>query len=83
MSETLDRAKEVEARFGIGHSTFYAQVADGLIAPPVNVGPRAKRFIRSEINAVINARITGKSENEIRRLVKTLIGKRKNVAKTE
>lgn len=60
-------------RMGFKSRTFvYEQLADGTLPKPVRFGERAVRFPSDEIDAVIAARIAGKSKAEIRTLVKQL-----------
>ncbi len=54
---------------GLSRSTFYSQIAEGLITKPVNIGVRAVGWPSNEIEAILNARIAGKTPNEIKALV--------------
>lgn len=72
----LERLKKVLDRTGYGRSTLYQQIADGLFPPPVHLGKRTSGWISDEIEAVLAARIHGKSEDEIKALVKKLIVER-------
>ena len=74
------RIKEVKSRSGNNaSSTIYGRVEDGTLPPPIKIGPRASGWVESEIDSIIDARIEGKSEDEIRELVKNLITKRKKI----
>ncbi|NVJ62195.1 MAG: AlpA family phage regulatory protein [Gammaproteobacteria bacterium] len=46
---------------------------NGLFVPPISIGARAVAYIKHEVEAVIDARIQGKPEDDIRELVSTLI----------
>jgi len=61
----------------ISRSTAFTQINEGLLPPSISLGQRSKGFIVSELDAVLSARIAGKSDEEIRGLVKSLIAKRK------
>jgi prophage regulatory protein len=69
----IAKAKEI---LGISRSTFYAQVSQGLITKPIHVGLRAVGWLSNEIEAILNARIVGKNEAEIKTLVLTLQNQR-------
>jgi prophage regulatory protein len=73
---TLDRKPAVLNGFGISKSNLYNRINDGLITPPVSIGARAVAWPSNEIESLIAAQIAGKSEDEIRLLVKVLIGNR-------
>ena len=75
------RINEVKSKTGDGaNSTVYGRVESGTLPPPVKIGPRASGWVEAEIDSVIDARIAGKSEDEIRELVKVLIAKRQKIA---
>ncbi len=80
MSDSLIRIKEVEARIGIKKSMLYDHIKKGLIVGAIRIGDRAVAFLSSEIDAIVAARIAGKSDDEIRELVKTLTAKRQQLA---
>jgi len=48
----------------------------GLFPRPVKIGARASGWPEHEVQAVIGARIAGKSDDEIRRLVRELVAAR-------
>lgn len=48
----------------------------GLFCPPISIGDRAVAYIQSEVDAVIQARIEGRTSEQIKALVKQLISKR-------
>lgn len=70
------RRKQVEAAMGYSRSTIYLRIAQGLLTKPVSIGPRAVGFPAGEVEAINAARIAGKSDNEIRSLVRELHAKR-------
>jgi prophage regulatory protein len=70
----IDRVKE-----RIGHcanSTVYLHVNDNLITKPVKIGPRASAWPEHEIDKIVAARISGKTDDEVRKLVKELTANR-------
>lgn len=81
MDAVLLRKPDVCQRFGdVGYSTLYSWVANGLLPPQVKIGPRASAWPGSEIEAVAQARISGKSNEEIRSLVQRLVSARLKAA---
>ncbi|MGH8856580.1 MAG: helix-turn-helix transcriptional regulator [Polaromonas sp.] len=68
----LLRKGGVLEKFNICNSTLYIQVAGGLFPAPVKIGPRASAWPEREVDAVISARIAGKTVDQIKALVKEL-----------
>ena len=66
------RAREAQEHTALARSTFYAYIAKGL-PPPIKVGDRASAWLVSEIVAVNKARILGKTNEEIKALVISLV----------
>ena len=73
LPSTLDRT-------GNGRSTHYQHIANGLWPPPVRIGSRSVGWPEHECEAVIAARIGGKSDDEIRSLVTALVAARSKIA---
>lgn len=67
------RVKEAQAYTALARSTFYSYISKGLIPPPIKVGDRASAWPVSEIVAINKARIRGKSNEEIKALVASLV----------
>ena len=63
------RRKQVEAQTGLSRSTIYKFMSDGTFPKPVRIGVRAVGWNSSSIEAVNAARISGKTDAEIRALV--------------
>lgn len=61
-------------------ATIYAWIADGLLTPPIKLGSKSSAWPASEVNAILAARIAGKSDVEIRALVVELTEARKHLA---
>ncbi len=57
---------------GEGRSTLYMKISNGLWTRPVRIGSRAVGWPDHEVDAILAARIAGKSDAEIRQLVKQL-----------
>ena len=72
------RRRSVELQSGYSRSTLYLRISQGLWTHPVKIGPRAVGWPDHEVTAVNFARIAGKSDEEIRALVKRLEAARKN-----
>lgn len=69
---TILRRKQVEAATGGTRSTIYLRISQGLFTKPVSLGARAVGWPACEVAAINAARIAGKSETEIRKLVQRL-----------
>lgn len=83
MSHTIIRLPAVVQRTGKSRSSVYRDVDLGLITPPINIGERSIGWPSNEIDAVVSARIAGKSSDEIRVLVKKLIAQRVQIGGTK
>lgn len=67
----------------MGHrsdASIYNAIRAGLFTSGVAIGPRAKGWPDYEVDAINAARVAGKSESEIRELVKALHAKRTELA---
>ena len=79
MLKTIQRLPAVKAESGLSRSTIYLRIAQGLWTKPVSLGGRAVGWPASETIALNSARIAGKTDDEIRALVKRLEAGRKAV----
>ena len=61
-------------------ASIYNAIRAGLFTTGVAIGQRAKGWPDYEVDAIITARIAGKSEDQIRDLVKALHAKRAELA---
>jgi prophage regulatory protein len=61
-------------------ASIYNAIRDGLFTTGVAIGQRAKGWPDYEVDAIITARIAGKTEAQIRDLVKDLHAKRTELA---
>ena len=78
MDATILRLPQVKAKTGLGRTTIYSQEASGVFPRSVSLAARAKGWVAREVYAVLDARIAGASEDEIKALVKTLVAARTN-----
>ena len=62
------------------HASIYNAIKAGLFTKLVQIGQRAVGWPSSEVQAINAARIAGKSEAEIRELVKQLHAKRLEIS---
>jgi prophage regulatory protein len=69
VSTIILRRRQVEAAIGGSRSTIYLRISQGLFPKPVHLGARAVGWPSTEIETLNAARIAGKSDDEIRRLV--------------
>ena len=80
MTYTILRLPAVLADTGLSRSTVYLRVAQGVFTRPVSLGARAVGWPAHEVTAINAARIAGKSEAQMRELVRELEVARKSVA---
>ncbi|MEC5214453.1 prophage regulatory protein [Polaromonas sp. CG_9.5] len=79
MTHTILRIPAAKSRSGYSRSTIYLRIAQGLWTKPVSLGPRAVGWPSNEIDSLNAARISGKTDVEIRELVQALHTKRKTL----
>jgi len=77
MIKTILRLPTVKAESGYSRSTLYLRISQGLWPKPVSLGPRAVGWPSDEVAAINAARISGKTDDEIRELVLRLEAARK------
>ena len=73
MPNTLLRFNTVKAKTGYPRSTLYYQISKGTFPTPVKLGERAVGWLAAEVDAVIHARVLGKSDTDIRALIRQLV----------
>jgi prophage regulatory protein len=78
--ERILRLPAVLERYGKSRSTVYLEVERRLFPEGIDLGGRLVGWRESEVDAVIRARIAGKTEDEIRALVADLELARKAAA---
>lgn len=72
LDNVLIRCKQVQANSGLPRSTLYSRIAQGLFTKPVALGARAVGWPLYEVVELNAARIAGKSDDQIRKLVAKL-----------
>lgn len=70
--KTADLAKRLHKTVG----GIYLNVRRGVLPPMIKTGERSSAFIVAEIDRVIQARIKGVDNDEIRELVKQIVAER-------
>lgn len=76
MPNTLLRFNTVKAKTGYPRSTLYYQISKGTFPTPVKLGERAVGWLAAEVDAVIQARVSGMPDAEIRALIRQLVDAR-------
>lgn len=67
---------EVGARLGMARSTTWDRVRDGTLPPPIRRGSKWSRWPSDEIDRIEAAIVAGKSDDELRELVRELVAAR-------
>ena len=80
MSQKIHRLPAVKSQSGLSRSTIYLRIDQRLWTKPISLGGRAVGWPENEVNAINAARISGKSNEEIRALVIKLEAARKSAA---
>lgn len=76
---SISRLPDVLKKRGRSRSAHYKDIQDGLFTCPVRIGARARGWPDHDVDIINAARIAGKTDDEIRVLVKTLEAARKNL----
>lgn len=80
MAIKIQRLPATLADSGDSRSTHYSNISKGLWTKPVKCGARSVGWPESENQAILVARVAGKSPDEIRDLVAALEASRKTAA---
>ena len=80
MSQKIHRLPAVKSQSGLSRSTIYLRIDQRLWTKPISLGGRAVGWPENEVDAINAARISGKSNEEIRALVIRLEAARKTAA---
>ncbi len=75
------RIKDAAPALGVKPSTVYLWIKNGTLPPLINLGGRTRAMPLHEINAINAARLVGKTDSDLKGLVKTLVSQRQNIAK--
>lgn len=70
------RMAELTKMTGLSKSAIFKHVRQRLFPKPIAIGPRAKGWPIFEVEEIIEARIFGKSNAEIKELVSNIEGRR-------
>lgn len=76
MELVLDRVKTVVQFQGRSRAAIYNDIKDGTFPKPVKIGERVAVWPRHEHQAIAAARLAGKSDDDIKRLVAELVAQR-------
>ena len=76
LAPQLWRLPEVQNQVGVKRSTVFAMVNDGTLPPPVKVGPRCTAWPADEVAAIVEARIGGANDDDLRELIARLVARR-------
>lgn len=80
MTIIICRITTTLGKTGDSRSTHYQKISQSLMTSPVRLGARAVGWPEHEIDAILNARIAGRTDAEIRQLVAELETARKSAA---
>ena len=80
MVTKIQRLPTFQTELGLSRSSVYLLMSKGLLPKPFQISSRAVAWLSHETDAIIAARIAGKSDDEIRELVTELMSQR---SKTE
>lgn len=72
----LERIQDAFKRYGVSRSTGYVMIDDGLFPKPVQICKRSSAIPDFELDHLIQARIAGFSDDDIRILVLKLHSER-------
>jgi prophage regulatory protein len=72
MVDRILRLPSVVDRLGKSRSSIYDDITKSMFPRPISLGGRSVGWREAEVDAIVKARIAGKSETEIRQLVQTL-----------
>ena len=75
----FERLPEVLSNTGLGKTTLYKRINEGLFPPSILLTGRIVGWPEHEVDAVLSGIISGKSNQEIKELVKELIQLRSTI----
>jgi len=59
------RRRQVEKRTGLGRSSLYKLISDGLFPKPVKLGPRTAAWVESEVDAWAAERVARRDAEQV------------------
>jgi prophage regulatory protein len=79
----LLRRQQVESCTGLARSSLYDHIKRGIFPKPILLSKRSVAWPLADVTALIEARIAGLPDTEIRRLVAVLEAARKSAAQRD
>ena len=76
----LRKLPDVEEQFQSAKTTIYKRVKNGTLPPPMHLGEKSSAWVGTELDAVLAAQVAGRSDGQIRELVKLLVAARGQLA---
>lgn len=73
----LERLPALLTRYPKRRAALYGDIKEGLFPRPVKIGKRACAWPSHEVDRIIEARISGASEDQLRILVAQLVAERR------
>jgi prophage regulatory protein len=77
-TQRIVRIKQIKDQTGLPPSTVYDQIRRQLFTKPVKLGERVSGWPESEVNQIIEARISGQTDEQVKELVRKLHAKRQS-----
>lgn len=74
--EVMQRIPAIAARMGKCRTVLYEDAKRGLLTKLVKLGPRSVGLPASEVTALLNARIAGATDQQLKDLVQRLMAER-------
>ena len=74
---TLTRFPAVSRRTSQSKSTLYRKIKDKLFPPPIRLGTSSVAWIEHEVDVWLSAAASGKTPEELRAIVASLVAARK------
>lgn len=78
ISNRMLRPAKYREILGTNKTGEHRQRHEGLLPPPVQIGPRAKALPEYEVEIIRKARVAGASPDELREIVQRLLAARKS-----
>jgi len=76
----ISRRPDVLSQFGFSNTSLHGRLKAGLMPPSIQLGPRAVGWVQGELDAVLAAMVAGRSDQQLRDLVASLVDQRQQVA---
>ena len=80
MSKMLFKLPQVSAMTGRSRSMIYADIKSRTFPSPVRLGARSVAWVNHEVSTWIQAKIAGKTDDELKMLVASLVAARSTSA---